>query len=127
MAHAASPPCDEAAILGAKGSSCSRATARWVLAATILGSSVAFIDAMVVNIALPVLQEDLGASVSGAQWIVEAYSLFLSSLVLVGGSLGDRLGRRRVFIAGTLIFAAASLACCLAPDIRWIVAARALQ
>jgi EmrB/QacA subfamily drug resistance transporter len=127
MAHAASTPCDEAVILQAEGSPCSRAAARWVLAVTILGSSVAFIDAMAVNVALPVLQKDLGASVSGAQWIVEAYSLFLSSLVMVGGSLGDRLGRRRIFIAGTLVFAAASLACGLAPDIRTIVAARAVQ
>jgi EmrB/QacA subfamily drug resistance transporter len=127
MAIAASPPCDEAVILQAEGSPCSRAAARWVLAATILGSSVAFIDAMVVSVALPVLQQDLGASVSGAQWIVEAYSLFLSSLVLVGGSLGDRLGRRRIFIAGTCIFAAASLACGLAPDIRVLIAARAVQ
>src|SRR5499426_1914043 len=127
MATAASPPCDEAVILRAEGSPCSRAAARWVLAATILGSSVAFIDAMVVNVALPVLQQDLGASVAGAQWIVESYSLFLSSLVLVGGSLGDRLGRRRIFIAGTLVFAAASLACGLAPDIRAIIAARAVQ
>jgi EmrB/QacA subfamily drug resistance transporter len=127
MAHAASPPCDEAVILRAEGGPCSRAAARWVLAATILGSSVAFIDAMAVNVALPILQQDLGASVSGAQWIVEAYSLFLSSLVLVGGSLGDRLGRKRIFIAGTLVFAAASLACGLATDIRWLVAARAVQ
>src|SRR5262245_20256522 len=118
MGHAASPPCDEAVILQATERPCSPAIARWVLAATILGSSVAFIDAMVVNVALPVIQEDLGASVSSAQWIVEAYALFLSSLVLVGGSLGDRLGRRRIFIAGTLIFAAASLACGLAPEVR---------
>jgi len=127
MGHAASPPCDEAVILQATERPCSPATARWVLAATILGSSVAFIDAMVVNVALPVIQEDLGASVSSAQWIVEAYALFLSSLVLVGGSLGDRLGRRRIFIAGTLIFAAASLACGLAPEVRSIIAARAMQ
>src|SRR5262245_52725294 len=127
MASAASPPCDEAVILQEQERPCSPAAARWVLTATILGSSIAFIDAMVVSVALPVLQQDLGASVAGAQWIVESYSLFLSSLVLVGGSLGDRLGRRRIFIAGTLVFAAASLACGLAPDIRAIIAARAVQ
>jgi EmrB/QacA subfamily drug resistance transporter len=103
------------------------APARWVLAATILGSSMAFIDGTVVNVALPVLQASLRATVSGAQWVVEAYSLFLSSLVLVGGSLADRMGRRRIFVLGTAIFAASSLACGLAGGIRAIVAARAAQ
>ena len=104
-----------------------RRSGRWVLAATILGSSMAFIDGTVVNVALPVLQTSLHASVSAAQWVVEAYSLFLSSLVLVGGSLADRLGRRRIFVAGTAIFAAASLACGLSGGIRAIVIARAAQ
>ena len=127
MPTASSTPCDEAVIRHVDERPCSRAAARWVLTATILGSSVAFIDAMVVNVALPVLQQDLRTSVSGAQWIVEAYSLFLSSLVLVGGSLGDRLGRRRIFLIGTCVFAAASLACGLAPNIRVLIAARAVQ
>jgi len=100
---------------------------RWVLAATILGSSMAFIDGTVVNIALPVLQTSLRATVSQAQWVVEAYSLFLSSLVLVGGALADRLGRRRIFLAGAGIFAASSLACGLAVGIRTIVIARSAQ
>ena len=88
---------------------------------------MAFIDSTVVNVALPVLQEDLKASVSSVQWVVEAYALFLASLVLVGGSLGDRFGRRRIFTIGIAIFAASSAACALAPDVGSLVAARAAQ
>ena len=124
---AASGPCDEAVLLSTVPSPCGRAAARWVLAATILGSSMAFIDGTVVNVALPVLQEDLKASVSNVQWVVEAYALFLASLVLVGGSLADRFGRRRFFTVGVALFAAASAACALAPGISWLIAARALQ
>ena len=98
-----------------------------VLAATILGSSMAFIDGTVVNVALPVLQTSLRASVSQMQWVVEAYALFLSSLVLVGGSLADRFGRRRVFLIGIGIFSAASLACGLSVGVRTIILARAVQ
>jgi EmrB/QacA subfamily drug resistance transporter len=127
MSILARGPCDEAILRAAESSPCSRATARWVLAATILGSSLAFIDATVVTVALPVLQEDLKASASSVQWVVEAYSLFLASLVLVGGSLGDRFGRRRVFAIGIAVFAASSAACALAPDVRFLVAARAVQ
>jgi EmrB/QacA subfamily drug resistance transporter len=97
------------------------------LAATILGSSMAFVDGTVVNVALPVLQTSLRASVAGAQWIVEAYGILLSALVLLGGALSDRLGRRRVFTIGTLIFTGASVLCGLAPDVRSIIAARAVQ
>ena len=78
---------------------------RWILAATILASSMAFIDGTVVNVALPFLQTDLNATAIGIQWVVEAYSLFLSALLLVGGSLGDRYGRRRIFNIGVVIFA----------------------
>src|SRR6266542_6409586 len=121
-------PCDESIIRSAPaGEPCSKSRGRWVLAATILGSSMAFIDGTVVNVALPVLQTSIGASVSSAQWIVEAYMLFLSSLVLVGGSLADRFGRRRIFAIGTVVFALASLGCGLAPDARAIIAARAVQ
>ena len=88
---------------------------------------MAFLDGTVVNVALPVIQRELRMTVDLAQWIVEAYSLLLSSLVLVGGALGDRYGRRRVFTAGVLVFALASAACGLAPDARLVVAARALQ
>src|SRR5882672_9758750 len=93
-------PCAEGVILTGKAVPCSRAAEPWVLAATVLGSSMAFIDGTAVNVALPALQKGLGATVSEVQWVVEAYALFLSALLLVGGSLGDRFGRRRVFLIG---------------------------
>lgn len=127
MSVAAKGPCDEAILRATEPSPCGRAAARWVLAATILGSSMAFIDGTVVNVALPVLQKDLKASVSSVQWVVEAYALLLASLVLVGGSLGDRFGRRRIFTIGIAVFAASSAACALAPDVGFLVAARAVQ
>ena len=127
VSTATSGPCDEGVIRQTHEEPCSPAAGRWVLAATILGSSMAFIDGTVVMVALPVLQTDLGASVSAAQWIVESYSLLLSSLVLVGGSLADRFGRRRIFVIGTVVFDAASLACALSPGIVWIVLSRGAQ
>jgi len=105
----------------------SRASGRWALAASILGSGMAFLDGSVITVALPVLQSQLGTSVATAQWIVEAYALFLSSLVLVGGSLADRFGRRKIFVLGVVVFAAASLACGLAPGAPTLIAARGLQ
>ena len=101
--------------------------ARWVLLATVLGSSLSFVDATVVNIALPSIGKDLAAGLSGLTWTVNAYTLTLACLILLGGSLGDRLGRRRVFIIGVLWFAVASMLCGLAPNIQTLVAARALQ
>ncbi|HEX2341833.1 MAG TPA: MFS transporter [Vicinamibacterales bacterium] len=101
--------------------------ARWVLLATVLGSGVAFLDATVVNVALPTIGTELDATVAGLQWILNAYTLTLASLILIGGSLGDRFGRRRVFLVGIAWFAAASLLCGLAPTARALVAARALQ
>jgi MFS family permease len=98
-----------------------------VLAATILGSGMAFVDGTVVNIALPALQADLGATVSEIQWVVEAYALFLASLLLVGGVLGDRLGRRRVFALGVMLFASSLLLCGLAPNPLTLILARGLQ
>jgi EmrB/QacA subfamily drug resistance transporter len=100
---------------------------RWVLVATILGSSMAFIDSTVVNVALPVLQVDLKATVADVQWVVEAYALFLSALILVGGSLGDHFGRRRIYATGITLFTLASLACGLAPNITFLIIARAVQ
>ncbi len=120
-------PCDEGVVRASEAAPCDPRAGAWVLAATILGSSMAFIDGSVVNVALPVLQARLGASVSGAQWIVEAYLLLLSSLVLVGGSLGDIYGRRRIFSLGTAIFGGASLACGLANGLPMMIAARAVQ
>jgi len=98
-----------------------------VLAATILASSMAFIDGTVVNVALPALQSSLNATAVDLQWVIEAYSLLLSALLLVGGSLGDHYGRRRIFLIGVALFAAASAACGFAGDIRQLIAARALQ
>src|SRR6478736_6810272 len=80
----------------------------WVLAATILASAMSFIDGTAVNVALPALQADLGATVADVQWVIEAYTLFLSALILVGGSLGDHFGRRRIFTLGVTIFTLAS-------------------
>jgi EmrB/QacA subfamily drug resistance transporter len=100
---------------------------RWVLAATILASSMAFIDGTVVNVALPFLQTSLNATAIGLQWVIEAYSLFLSALLLVGGSLGDRYGRRLIFNIGVVVFALASAACGLAANIEQLIAARAVQ
>ena len=103
------------------------AAGRWVLAATVLGSSVAFLDATVVNIALPAIGADLDAGVAGLTWAINAYTLTLAAFVLVGGSLGDRYGRRRVFVVGVAWFGVASLACAVAPDMESFIAARALQ
>lgn len=100
---------------------------RWILAATILASSMAFIDGTVVNVALPFLQTNLNATAIGIQWVVEAYSLFLAALLLVGGSLGDRYGRRRVFNIGVVVFALASALCGMAANIEQLIVARAVQ
>ena len=99
----------------------------WVLLATVLGSSLAFIDSTVVNIALPVIGRDLGGGAAGLQWTVNGYALSLASLILLGGSLGDRYGRKRVFQIGVGWFAAASLLCGLAPNIELLIGARVLQ
>ncbi len=103
------------------------ARGRWILLATVLGSSVATLDATVVNVALPRLADDLGASMSGLQWTVNGYMLTLAGFILLGGSLGDRIGRRRVFVLGVVWFAAASLLCGVAVNVPMLVAARALQ
>ncbi|MEU4390296.1 DHA2 family efflux MFS transporter permease subunit [Kribbella sp. NPDC023855] len=103
------------------------ARARWVLAATALGSGMAFLDGTVVNVALPAMGEDLGADIAGLQWIVNGYMLMLASLILLSGSLGDRLGRRRTFVAGVIWFALASLVCAVAPNLEVMIAGRILQ
>ncbi|MCU1333882.1 MAG: transporter, partial [Candidatus Angelobacter sp.] len=99
----------------------------WVLAAAILGSSLAFIDGTVVNVALPSIQQALHATVSDAQWVVESYALFLAALILLGGAAGDFYGRRLIFTIGVFLFALASAWCGFAPDIRQLIVARALQ
>ena len=104
-----------------------RTDGRWVLAAMVLGSSMAFLDATAVNIALPTIGRQLHASLAGLQWTVTAYTLTLAGLILLGGSLGDRLGRRRVFTIGVTWFALASALCGLAPHIAVLIGARVLQ
>lgn len=99
----------------------------WILAATILGSSLAFIDGSTVNVALPALQRSLGATVTDIQWVVNAYTLFLASLILFGGSLGDHFGRKRIFALGVVVFALASAWCGLAPNTGQLILARAVQ
>src|ERR1700682_1473689 len=125
-------PCDEGVIRSMPHSGKlvlpgTKSAGTWVLVATILGSSMAFIDSTVVNVALPVLQTDLKATVADVQWVVEAYALFLAALILVGGSLGDHYGRRRMYAAGLTRCALASVACGFAPTITFLIIARAVQ
>src|SRR6184192_3276367 len=128
VSNAIQEPCAEASIRsGGPVSPCRKTAKPWVLIATILGSSMAFIDGTVVNVALPALQGELSADVADVQWVIEAYSLLLSAMLLVGGSLGDRYGRRRVFVIGVAVFAAASAWCGFAPGIRQLIVARAVQ
>src|SRR5213594_2674702 len=100
---------------------------RWTLLATILGSSLTFIDATVVNVALPALQADLHASITDVQWVIEGYALFLGALILVGGSMSDQFGRKRVFGAGVVLFTLASIVCGMAGSTRALIVGRALQ
>jgi EmrB/QacA subfamily drug resistance transporter len=122
------PPCDEVVIKsGSAATPCEEAAEPWILAATILGSSLAFVDSTVVNVALPAIQNSLGGTVTNMQWVVEAYALLLSALILMGGALGDVFGRKRMFLFGVAIFGAASVACALAANIGELVIARAVQ
>jgi EmrB/QacA subfamily drug resistance transporter len=127
VANIARPPCDEAEILAGRCEQPAAANGPWVLAATILGSGMAFIDGTVVNVALPALQSAFRADIADIQWVVESYALFLAALILIGGSLGDIYGRRKTFVAGVVVFSAASAWCGLAPDIRQLIVARGLQ
>ncbi len=123
------PPCD-AGIISATpllADRLSRTHKRLTLAATILGSSMAFIDGSVVNVALPAIQQALQADAASTRWIVNAYLLLLGALVLVGGSAADLYGRRKIFLVGIAIFTTASIACGLAPDITMLVVGRAVQ
>src|SRR6266852_4095229 len=121
-------PCDEAAIrTGDVAVPCGAKPRPWILAATILGSSMAFIDSTVVNVALPAIQANFHATVVNVQWVVESYGLFLGALILVGGSLGDLFGRRRMFVMGVAIFTMASVGCGVAPNIQQLIIARSIQ
>jgi EmrB/QacA subfamily drug resistance transporter len=121
-------PCDAA---GAHEDSphvdCGPAQRRWVLTAAVLGSSLAFVDGTIVNVALPAIQRALSASAYQAQWVVESYALLLASLLLAGGALGDRIGRRKVFLIGVVLFAVASVACAFSQTVHELIAARAVQ
>jgi EmrB/QacA subfamily drug resistance transporter len=121
-------PCDDGVIQSRrKDAECAQHAKPWVLAATILGSSMAFIDGSVVNVALPAIQADLAASVARMQWVVNSYALLLASLILVAGVAGDRFGRRRVFMQGICLFMLASIWCGLAPNIEQLIVARTVQ
>src|SRR6266436_8226489 len=112
------PPCDEGVIAAKRSEApCSKKLGPWILAATILGSSMVFIDGTVVNVALPALQSKLNATTVDVQWVVESYALFLAALLLLGGSLGDHFGRRRIYAIGVVLFALASAWCGLAPNV----------
>jgi EmrB/QacA subfamily drug resistance transporter len=121
-------PCDEGVILaGSKASPCEQTVKPWVLVATIAGSSMVFISGSTVGVALPAMQEALDASVVDAQWVSNVYMLLLASLILLGGSLGDHYGRRRIFLLGVGVFTLASAASGLASNIEALIAFRALQ
>jgi EmrB/QacA subfamily drug resistance transporter len=121
-------PCDELAIRSVRVAlDCSESQKFWVLVATVLASSIAYIDESVVNIALPVIETDLSAPVAVIQWLINAYTICFAALLLIGGTAGDRFGRRRVFVVGTSIFAASSVWCGFAPSITQLIQARALQ
>jgi len=122
-------PCDLGVLRTASAAPlpCGTAERTRTLAATVLGSSLAFIDGSVVNVALPAIQRDLAAGAAGTQWVMNAYLVVLGALVLIGGASADRFGRRRVFVAGIVLFTAASILCGLAPGTSALVAARAVQ
>jgi len=128
MSHIGTPPCDKGIVLSeAVAEPCSVASRRWTLLAAVLGSSLAFMDGTVVNVALPAIQRELNAAVSDAQWVMESYALLVSALLLVGGALGDRFGRRRIFVIGISVFAISSLACALSGSALQLILARAVQ
>lgn len=128
MPHIIKQPCDDGVIRsGSNAKFGPRRAKPWILAATILGSSLAMIDSTVVNVGLPAIQVALNATSAQVQWVVESYALFLAALILVGGSLGDRYGRRQIFAIGIVLFALASIWCGLAPDITQLIVARAIQ
>jgi len=120
------PPCTQA-VSATADAPCAPANRKWILIATILGSSIAFMDGSVVNVALPTLQARFSATSGGIQWIVQSYALFGAALLLPGGSIGDRYGRRRTYLWGVALFALASAACAASASLGQLIAARAVQ
>jgi len=127
MSAIARPPCEEAAIGARPCEAPASINCRWILVTAILASSMAFIDGTAVNVALPALQSDLRVTLASVQWVVESYTLFLAALLLIGGSLGDIYGRRKMFIVGVLLFTAASVWCGASRNIEQLIIARAFQ
>ncbi len=128
MATLGKPPCDDGVIQSGKFEApCAPASGPWILAGAIIGSSMAFIDSTVTNVALPAIQQELGATAIDAQWIVESYALLLAALILVGGSLGDHYGRKRIYTLGVALFALSSIGCGIAMSPGQLIAARAVQ
>ena len=119
----------EQSILGevSGGSFVSKSTGRWVLLVAIIGSGMAFIDSTAMNVVVPVLQQELNATIHQVQWVMEAYALFMSSLMLLGGALGDRFGRKRIFALGVVVFTGASIWCGLSPSTSQLIVAKAFQ
>ncbi len=121
-------PCDEGTIRAVRPEEdCGASRKKWVLAVTVLASTMAFIDGSVVNVALPAIEADLGASVAVIQWLINAYTLSMAALLLIGGAAGDRFGRRRVFLLGVVSFAVASAGCGFSTGVGQLILARALQ
>lgn len=121
-------PCDELVIRSTRSAApCAKQQRTWVLVASVLGSSMAFIDSSVVNVALPKMETDLATTLSAMTWVINAYTLCMSALLLIGGAAADQIGRRRIFITGLSIFAVASIGCGLAPGVEVLILARAVQ
>lgn len=120
-------PCESVSLSAEAQALCKESARPWILAATILASSMAFIDSTAINVALPALQASFHANVVDVQWVVEAYGLFLGALILVGGSLGDLFGRRLIFMGGVTIFTLASVVCGIAPAVHLLIIARSIQ
>jgi EmrB/QacA subfamily drug resistance transporter len=121
-------PCDELIIRStATATPCAKRQQTWVLAACVLGSSMAFIDSSVVNVALPKMESDLATTLSSMTWVINAYTLCMSALLLIGGAAADQVGRRRIFMTGISIFSIASIGCGIAPGVEVLILARAIQ
>jgi EmrB/QacA subfamily drug resistance transporter len=127
MAQTASRPCEETSIRATRSVPGCAARKEWALAAAVLGSAMSYIDESVVNVALPRIETSLGSTLSAMQWVLNAYTLCISALLLVGGAAADRFGRRKIFILGTVIFALASVGCGFAPHVLMLIVARAVQ